>query len=169
MNRRTTLMALGGALPLVLASRNVRAQSMPISVANWRSATLQYGTLAKQTSQFALLKSPNSYVRDFAQSEIEEQTAFGQALTATANPPPATLTPAQQAMLASVEQASGSEFDPLYLNIQLQGHQMLLQIQNELLADGLSYSMAAVQQASVARAFIQTHIVALTLLISNNQ
>ncbi len=169
MNRRNTLLALGGVLPLALAARTLKAQTPALSIATWRSSTLQYGTLAKQTSQYAFLRSSNQYVKDFATSEIEEQTAFAQALNAVANPPAAPLTAAQQAMLNSVITASDATFDANYLTIQTKGHEMLLQLQIGLLADGLPYTTVAVQQAAVAKAFIETHLTALALLTSNNQ
>ncbi len=170
MNRRNTLLALGGALPLALAARSLKAAPAPtVTVATWRTYTLQYGTLAKATSQYALLRSGNQYVRDFATSEIEEQTAFAQVLTASPNPPPAPLTPAQQAMLASVQNASDADFDANYLMIQTQGHQMLLQLQIGLIADGLPYTSQALQSALVAKAFVETHLTALGLLTANNQ
>ncbi len=170
MNRRNTLLALGGALPLALVARTLKAQPAPaVNVATWRAGTLQYGTLAKQTSQYALLRSNNQFVKDFATSEIEEQTAFAQALNAAANPPPAPLTPAQQAMLTSVMTAPDATFDANYLMIQTKGHEMLLQLQIGLLADGMAYTTVPVQQAVVAKAFIETHLTALSLLTANNQ
>ena len=169
MNRRNTLLALGGALPLAFVARSLKAQPYPaVTVTLWRTQTLQYGTLAKETSQYALLRSGNQYVKDFATSEIEEQTAFAQALNASPNPPPAPLTAAQQAMLASVQNAPDSDFDANYLAIQTKGHQMLLQLQIGLMADGLPYTSAALQQAVVAKAFIETHLTALSLLTANN-
>ena len=170
MNRRNTLLALGGALPLALAARSLKAQTYPaVNVTTWKSGTLQYGTLAKETSQYALLRSSNQFVKDFATSEIEEQTAFAQALNAEPNPPPAPLTAAQQAMLTSVITVAEADFDATYLMIQTKGHEMLLQLQIGLLADGLPYTSAAVQQAVVAKAFIETHLTALSLLTSYNQ
>ncbi len=170
MNRRNTLLALGGALPLALAARSLKAQPYPaVNVTTWRAGTLQYGTLAKETSQYALLRSTNQFVKDFATSEIEEQTAFAQALNASPNPPPAPLTAAQQEMLTTVMTVPASEFDATYLMIQTKGHEMLLQLQIGLLADGLPYTSAAVQQAVVAKAFIETHLTALSLLTSYNQ
>ena len=170
MNRRNTLLALGGALPLALAARSLKAQPYPtVNVTTWRAGTLQYGTLAKETSQYALLRSSNQFVKDFATSEIEEQTAFAQALTALENPPPAPLTAAQQEMLASVETAPDATFDANYLMIQTKGHEMLLQLQLGLIADNLPYTSVALQKALVAKAFIQTHLTALSLLTSYNQ
>ncbi len=170
MNRRHTLLALGGALPLALTVGSLKAQTMPpVNVTTWRDGTLQYGTLAKATSQYALLRSGNQFVRDFARGEIQEQTAFAQALTATPNPPPFPLTPAQQAMLASVQNAPDASFDANYIALQIQGHEMLLALQIGLLSDGLPYTSAAVQQALVAQAFIENHLVALQLLSTYRQ
>ena len=170
MNRRNTLLALGGALPLALAARTLKAQpAAPVSVLTWQTGTLQYGTLAKETSQYALLRSGNQFVRDFAKSEIEEQSAFAQALTATPNPPPYPLTPAQQTMLLSIQNAPDATLDAMYIALQIQGHEMLLALQIGLLSDGLPFTTPAVQQATVAKAFIQTHLVALSLLQFYNQ
>lgn len=170
MNRRNTLLALGGALPLALVARSLKAQpNPPVTVTTWRTGTLQYGTLAKASSQFALLRSSNQYVKDFAKGEIQEQTAFAQVLTSTPNPPPYPLTAAQQAMLVSIENTPASSFDSSYIALQIQGHEMLLELQMGLIADGLPYTSAALQQALVAQAFIENHLVALSLLQANNQ
>ena len=170
MNRRNTLLAIGGALPMVLAARALKAQpNMPVSVSTWMSGTLQYGTLAKATSQYALLRSSNSFVRDFAKGEIQEQTAFAQAITMTPNPAPYPLTAQQQAMLSSIANAPASTLDSQYIALQIQGHMMLQQLQIGLLADGLPYTNPAVQQATVALSFIENHLVALSLLQAYNQ
>ena len=170
MNRRNTLLALGGAVPLALAARTLKAQpAPPVSVRTWQTGTLQYGTLAKETSQYALLRSSNQFVRDFATGEIEEQSAFAQALTATPNPPPAPLTYDQQLMLLSIANAPAANLDAMYIALQIQGHQMLLSLQIGLLSEGLPYTTPAVQQATVAKAFIENHLVALSLLQFYNQ
>ncbi len=174
MNRRTTLLALGGALPLLVTSRALRAQSAdtsaaPITPTQAQDETLQYGTLAKATSEIALRRSANTYVKDFARGEIAEQIAVARALTSVAKPPPAKLSPAQQAAFEKVKNAPDATFDSIYLHTQIQGHQSLLQIQNGLLADNLPLTDDSVHIALIAKAFIENHLVILNLLYANNQ
>ena len=170
MNRRNTLLAIGGALPLAMLARTIKAEAAPaITVTNWKNDTLQYGTLAKTTSMVAVERSTNQYVIDFAHSEIDEQTGFAQVLTASASPPPYPLTAAQIMIRDSVKNASDADFDSTYIAVQIAGHKHLLSLMLTLKADGLPYTAAAMQQAIVAEAFIKTHLKALSLLQAANQ
>jgi hypothetical protein len=84
MDRRTTLAALGGALPALMLSRSLRAQdeASPITPPVYTLETLQWGTVAKLTSQTALGSTQNQDVIAFAKGEILEQTAVASALPA---------------------------------------------------------------------------------------
>ena len=87
MQRRTALIApllAAGGLLMPIALRRASARSIAtsplrmISVSDWKSTTLSYGTLAKETSQIALQRATNPSVKAFATDEIVEQTAIAQ-------------------------------------------------------------------------------------------
>ena len=163
MDRRHVLLGLAGAAPLLMARTAAFGQTAPGGVAPldataYAEQTLQVGTLAKITSQVALSRSKNPFVRRFAVSEIAEQTAVAQSLTSNFNPPPAALTAAQQQIIASLQGLSGPAFDEAYVKAQIQGHEQLLVFQQEFLAGDTDPAADFVHVALIATAFIQTHL-----------
>lgn len=154
MNRRATLLALGGAIPMLMTARGVRAQTGSSAT----QQTLQYGTLAKETSQIAVSRSGTLVVQEFAKGEILEQTAIAKALTSLAKPPPAALTPEQTAVLMKVKDAPDAKFDAIYLHAQIQGHEALLKLQDSVIASGLPLTDDGLHIALIAKAFIQNHL-----------
>ena len=68
-----------------------------------------------------------------------------------------------------MEAKEAASLDAMYIALQIQGHQTLLALQIGLLSDGLPYTNPAVQQATVAKAFVENHLVALSLLQFYNQ
>jgi putative membrane protein len=132
--------------------------------------TLAAGTVALQTSEIALQKAQNARVKQFAQFERDEQTTIADVLrsmmepaaTASAGPARAAATapeiPADKAaMMQKLQQArGGAEFDRMYVDGQLQGHQELLQIQENYLRSGRSREH--VNSAKLARGHIKEHI-----------
>ena len=147
--------------------------------------TLATGTVALQTSEIALQKAQNPKVKQFAQFERDEQTTIAEVLrsiqepvaTATAGTAGAAASasaaasgsaravatapdiPADKAkMMGELQQAkAGAEFDRLYIQGQLQGHQELLQVQERYLqAGGRNREQANI--AKLARGHIREHI-----------
>ena len=147
--------------------------------------TLATGTVALQTSEIALQKAQNPRVKQFAQFERDEQTTIAEVLrsiqepvaTATAGTAGAAASasaaasgsaravatapdiPADKAkMMGELQQAkAGAEFDRLYIQGQLQGHQELLQVQERYLqAGGRNREQANI--AKLARGHIREHI-----------
>jgi predicted outer membrane protein len=166
MNRRTTLLALGGAILPFAVARAAGASTTPaggISLADYTTSVLQYGTLSRLTSDHALKYSQNPAIRDFATGEIYEQIAVAQALTSNANPTPPALTAAQEAQYKEVINAR-SNLDSTYLNVQIAGHEALLYLQKQVLADNLSLTNDTVHIALIAEAFIRNHLIVLQAL-----
>ena len=147
--------------------------------------TLAAGTVSLQTSETALQKAQNPRVKQFAQFERDEQTTIAEVLrsiqepvaTATAGTAGAAASasaaasgsaravatapdiPADKAkMMEELQQAkAGAEFDRLYIQGQLQGHQELLQVQERYLqAGGRNREQANI--AKLARGHIREHI-----------
>lgn len=169
MDRRSTLLAMGGvmggaALPFAFARAQGQGGTAGIGFGAYRKSTLQYGSLAKLTSVYAAKTSADPYVQDFAHGEILEQDAVATALTSTANPAPPPLTPAQQAMLNQVSGASVGQVDAIYIKVQIAGHEALLKLQDQLLAEDTNLSADLVHIALIARAFILNHLLALRVL-----
>jgi putative membrane protein len=146
--------------------------------------TLAAGTVALQTSEIALQKAQNPNVKQFAQFERDEQTTIAEVLrslqdpaaTASAGAAGASASaaassggaraaatapeiPADKAkMMEELQQAkAGAEFDRLYVQGQLQGHQELLQIQERYLQSN-SRNRESANIAKLARGHIKEHI-----------
>ena len=177
MDRRTALIApllAAGGLLMPMALRGARAQPgtisplRMISVSDWKSTTLSYGTLAKETSQIAIQRSTNPSVRAFATGEILEQTAIAQSITAMADPPPAPLSPAQMADLLKVQNAPADQFDTTYLSVQISGHESLLMTQKSFLSPSPEYNKNLDHIALIAEAFIKNHLYILSQLNGSN-
>jgi putative membrane protein len=141
MNRRNALITLSGAVAASLvgsAQRRPAFAQVPgrrLDAAEYRRMTLRGGSFALQTSQLALQQSVDPRVKEFAQFEINEQTAIAQVLlnSPAANPPPAPLDRTHEALLQSLRPLQGHAFDVAYIEGQLQGHQELLLIQQGFL------------------------------------
>jgi putative membrane protein len=123
----------------------------------YKTQTLMFGTLSKEQSQLALTRASHAKVKQFAQFEVDEQTAVAQTLTDESNPPPAPLDATQREMLVRLQQASGRSFDAAYLQAQIEGHQKLLMIQQEFLS-GRPTDTDHEHIAMLARTVIQMHL-----------
>jgi putative membrane protein len=146
--------------------------------------TLATGTVALQTSEIALQKAQNPRVKQFAQFERDEQTTIAEVLrslqepnaTASAGTAGAAASaaassgdaraaatapeiPADKAkMMEELQQAkAGAEFDRLYIQGQVQGHQELLQIQERYLQAN-TRNREQTNIAKLARGHIKEHI-----------
>lgn len=121
----------------------------------FRTAALQDGSFAIQTSQIALSRSRNRDVRQFAQLEINEQVSIAAALGASAATP-LPLRPDQAQIVERLQNASGRTFDALYIQGQMAGHAELLSLNSAYAQDG--QDLADRRVAVVAVPSIQTHL-----------
>ena len=133
--------------------------------------SLAVGTVALQTSEIALQKAQNPKVKQFAQFERDEQTTLSEVLrswqepAATASTAPRgagasapTIPPDKADMMQSLQQAkAGADFDRMYIQGQIQGHQELLQIQERYLQAN-SRNREHVNVAKLARGHIKEHL-----------
>lgn len=177
MDRRTTLFAIGAALPALVTSRASWSQTAsgdtvtqstdgdtvdsgvhPITPATAKLLTLQYGTLSKLTSVLALERSSNTIVREFATYEIIEQENVARALTSTFKPPPAMLNETQHNALQVVKAAPDSTFDTTYIEAQIAGHERLWRIQVDFLSGAEPLTSDNVHISLIAKAFIENHL-----------
>ena len=133
--------------------------------------TLAGGTVALQTSEIALQKAQNPKVKEFAQFERDEQTTIAEVLRSLQEPAATAsggaaraaatapeLPPDKAKMMEQLQQAkAGAEFDRLYVQGQLQGHQELLQIQERYIQSN-SKNRELTNTAKLARGHIKEHI-----------
>jgi predicted outer membrane protein len=158
MHRRTTLIAPIAMLGTAALLKTQAAHATTMSSGSYTTQVLQYGTLSKETSRIARANTSTHNLFEFATGEILEQTAIAQSLTGMASPKPAKLSAAQQADLAKVQDATPADFDQTYLTVQIQGHEALLQLQEEFLGSNPVYGADLVHIALIATAFIKNHL-----------
>lgn len=121
----------------------------------FRLADLQNGDYAIETSRLVLERSRNRSIRDFAQLEINEQTAI--AATLFASPGSTPPRPDQQAVVASLAaMRPGPRFDHRYILGQINGHREALKLNTYYAQSGLDPRAQAVAVTSIPT--IQTHL-----------
>lgn len=139
MNRRSMITAgalAAAALPLATMARaQMSAMMEDGSVDPAKAPAILNGNFAKASSQLAVDKAENEAVRTFAQLEVAEQTAVATAFGVPADAPLA-IPEDKAAALAALEAATGAEFDRLYVEGQIAGHEELRPIHEEYAANG---------------------------------
>lgn len=121
---------------------------------SFRTEALQDGSYSVQASTIAIERSKNARVRQFAQLEINEQVAIAAALGTTLQTLP--LKPEQAARVVQLQNASDQDFDRLYIEDQLAGHEELLNLNGTYSQNG--GNLAERRVAVVAVPTIQAHI-----------
>lgn len=161
MDRRSMLLALAGASCAVPLAGARALSGGPLGPEQFRMAELMGGEFAILTSQIALSRSRNPSVRNFAQLEINEQTAVAAALGAL--PGGVQPRPDQAAIIQELQRMPpGPAFDRAYVEGQIAGHEQLLAL-NTAYAQGGADSRGRTV-ATVAVPSIQTHLSILSRL-----
>jgi putative membrane protein len=137
--------------------------------------TMQLGMVALESSRVAMSKAQNPGLKQFAGFEIEEQTTLAEVLRSMMDPgaTAATGTSANnqasqsgtamqmdakaREMMQKLQSQQGAEFDKAYLQAQLQGHQELLQVQEQYLKSN-PQNREHVNVAKLAQGRIREHI-----------
>lgn len=124
MNRRFMLAGLAGLatttiLPPVAASAAASMEKLKLQA-------LMGGDYSTATSKLAARRSRNRLITTFADLEIEEQAAVAKAFGS--RPGAAGLRRDHAALVAELEGLSGPQFDMMYVEGQIAGHQELLKI-----------------------------------------
>jgi putative membrane protein len=133
--------------------------------------TMMLGTMALETSRVAMQKAQHPNVKMFATFEVAEQETIAEVLNSMREPAATSSTGAGSAsaaqppqmdasareMVQKLQQAqAGREFDREYIQGQIQGHQGLLQAQEEYLRSGRNREHVNV--AKLARGMIKEHL-----------
>ncbi len=164
-NRRSALigLALAGSVPLALVAGRSFAQDSGTPAeaggnADYVQQTLTVGTLALQSSQVAAEKATDPMVKEFANLEIGEQTAIATVLSSTeAGKQPPELPQEDADKLQQLQDTeAGADFDKAYVQMQIEGHQKLLDIQKTI--SGGTDPTIEVITAKLAEQAITSHI-----------
>ncbi len=155
---RLTLFLAGAAAGAGLAApallRPAAAQTLD------RTAQMALGGMAfaLATSQLATQRAESPAARTFAQLETEEQMAFTEArrMAGAPLPSPSMMDAQKQQMLQQLQSLSGAQFDRMYLQGQLMGHQELLQLHQTMAQSGST--QADRMLATVAVPAIKSHL-----------
>lgn len=132
--------------------------------------TMAAGAMSLVASRVAVKKASDEDVKEFAEFEVAEQETIADILMAMKDPSKASGkinkpsdTEARQhvakddlAALEKMEQMDGKKFDRAYIMAQIEGHQLLLRIQEDYLASGKDPAHLAV--AKLARGQIKEHL-----------
>jgi putative membrane protein len=143
--------AIAGSVLLgACSSRESESAAMPaspaptpqIDPAGYVQGAGMSGLFEVESSQVATRRARNADVRRFARAMVQDHTeANGKIRSAAAasHPPlqpPTTLDPERQEDLAALRSASRSEFDQLYMQGQVDGHQKALELQQSYAESG---------------------------------
>lgn len=148
--KKLALLCVGAAL-LGACSTNQPVPVAPVVAVDPNNPLMAPGYLAMaassdqfeiQSGQLAHSRAQNPAVHAFATMLVSDHTRSTQMLMAAAQsagiaPPPPVLMPEHQAMLAQLQAAgSGPSFDMAFQQVQVQAHQMALQLHQNYAASG---------------------------------
>jgi putative membrane protein len=113
---------------------------------------------ALATSQLATQRAATPAARTFAQLESEEQMAFSEArrMAGLPLPQPSMMDAQKQQMLQQLQSLSGAQFDNMYVQGQLLGHQELLTLHQTIAQSGATQADRMI--ATVAVPAIKSHL-----------
>jgi len=150
MERRQVMFAMA-AVTLLPVTSLAFAQGKGIEKDKLKA--LMGGDFATATSKLAAAKAKNGMVKTFAELEIAEQSAVARAFGS--KPGAAGLSDKHAAMVRKLQAEEGAQFDLLYIDGQIDGHEELLAIHQTYARSG-DDAMARVRRSSASRAFRAT-------------
>ena len=162
MSRRRTLIAVAGAaaaLPLVTAS--AWAAKAGMSGDSVASDILVLGTASMKMSEMAENKASSEAVKKFAKLEVEEQKTVAELLKQSGVTMPEMKQEMQQ-MMQQLESAQGAQFDRTYLQMQMQGHEKLLELNKQAAEKGGMEPPVIVAKMAVCA--IESHLAMLEII-----
>lgn len=160
MNRRSLLVNVAAAGALLPATGVAFAQSARME--KGKLDALMGGDFATASSQLAMRRGSHHMVKTFAELEIAEQAAVAEAFGS--RPGAAGLTRRHAAMLERLQAARGPQFDLMYINGQIEGHQELLTIHRRYARSGNDPMARGASMVGVTG--IQSHLVMLRTIKS---
>lgn len=113
-----------------------------------------------QSSQLAVQRATRPEVKEFARMLIQhhQQTTaqLTAAATAAGTPPTPDLMPMQAQMMSELRNASGGDFDGVYMRQQVPAHEMALALHSNYASSGDTEALRAVASAAVP--IVQQHL-----------
>jgi putative membrane protein len=131
MERRQAILALAAASLLPVAGK---AFAQGNSIGKDKLKALMGGDFATATSELAVSKAKNRMVKTFAELEIAEQAAVAKAFGS--KPGAAGLSEKHAAIVEKLQAAEGAQFDVMYIDGQIDGHEELLAIHKTYASSG---------------------------------
>lgn len=132
MNRRNLLIGTAATAAVLPLANSAFAQGAAVDQA--KLPALMGGDFATAASQLALQKANHRAVKTFAELEIAEQAAVSEAFGSS--PGAAGISQKHAASLEKLEAAEGAEFDAMYIEGQIDGHEELLAIHKKYARNG---------------------------------
>lgn len=132
MNRRHIL--IGTAVTAAVLPFTSAALAQGAAVDEAKLPALMGGDFATASSQLALQKASHRAVKTFAELEIAEQAAVAEAFGS--KPGAAGVSQKHAAMLEKLQSAEGTQFDIMYIEGQITGHEELLAIHKKYARNG---------------------------------
>lgn len=143
MIRRNMLASVAGAGLATALIRSAAAQQAATSSSSTsaeRTAQMALGGMAfaLATSQLVSQRGESATVKTFAQLETEEQMAFTEArrMAGLPVPSPSMMDSQKQQMVQQLQSMNGAQFDRMYVQGQITGHQELLQLHQAIAQSG---------------------------------
>ncbi len=161
MIRRNLLLA-GAAGAGLAAPAFLRPAAAQMTMDRTTQMALGGMAFALATSQIALQRAESPLARTFAQLESEEQMAFADArrMGGLPVPSPSMMDPKKQQMVQQLQTMSGSQFDRMYVQGQIMGHEELFALNSAYAQAGFDRQGRSV--ATLAVPAIQTHLTILS-------
>ncbi|ARO33757.1 hypothetical protein NXC14_PC00218 (plasmid) [Rhizobium sp. NXC14] len=159
MDRRNVIFGMAAVSLLPMATRVV-AQDAGIEKGKLKA--LMGGDFATATSELAVAKATNRAVKTFAELEIAEQAAVAEAFGS--KPGANGFSEKHQTAVQKLQAAKGAEFDRMYINGQIDGHEELLTIHKSYARNGDDPMARGASMVAVTG--IQSHLVMLKTIKS---
>jgi putative membrane protein len=151
--------AVAAALPFATGARAQQSAMMDDGTMDPAKApAILNGNFAKASSQVAAQQATNEAVRTFAELEAAEQTAVAAAFGVPTDAP-LSIPEDKAAQLEQLQAATGSEFDLLYVDSQIAGHQELRAIHSSYAESGEDPMARGASMVGITS--IDTHLVML--------
>lgn len=171
--RHFTALSAMALLPVALAPAAAQMQAQPSQAQGMGSQearhvtdTLMAGSVSLETSRVAISKASNPMVKRFARFESAEQETIAMVLKGRANIAENAMPKIEAGGKAMIDRLhdikTSAEFDRAYVTGQIEGHQRLLQIQEDYLSNGKDEAHRGI--AMLARGHIKEHLSDLDML-----
>jgi len=152
-----TLLAFAAAVVLCSVGHTVKADEM--SSQDFANKAASSDMFEIQSSELALQKSQNADVKEFAEMMVQDHRRATEGLKAAAEQDgvtvPADLDAKHAEQLQTLEDASAEEFDSVYVNAQVAGHEEALVLMTDYADAGVG---SLKSHAESAKPIIQKHL-----------